>query len=198
MTMGGNAKEGLQKKIDAFLMKTGLAQGQTVLDFGCNEGSYTIPAACIVGESGTVYALDKNEDSLEGLMREVRKQRLRNVKPLHVEEGRDIPLGSGCVDVVLLYDTLHGGYFPETAQRSAALRRIHRILKPGGLLSCYPTHLRQYGITLGRIVKEITAAGFRFQDRHCRTLVHDGKLVRGTVLCFTKSQGPEQAGGATH
>lgn len=185
--MERDARKRLQKKIDAFLRKTGLAEGQTVLDFGCNDGSYTIPAARIVGGSGTVYALDKNPDSLEGLMREVRKERLRNVKPLHVEEGQKIPLRSGYVDAVLLYDTLHGGYFPETAQRSAALRRIHRVLKPGGLLSCYPTHLKQYGITFSTILGEITDAGFRFQDKHRRTLTHDGRLTRGTVFSFIKS-----------
>ncbi len=35
-----------------------IGQGQAVLDFGCGPGSFTIPTARIVGETGKVYALD--------------------------------------------------------------------------------------------------------------------------------------------
>jgi len=184
--MEGNGIKPVRKKIDTLLTRTGLASGQRVLDFGCSEGIYTISAARIVGETGSVYALDKNGDSLEVLKREIQRERLLNVKPLHVEENGDIPLPPDSVDTVLLYDTLHGGYFPESSQRIEILRRIYRVLKPGGLLSCYPTHLKQYGITFSEIIGEITHVGFRFQNKHRRTLVHDGNIVRGKVFSFTK------------
>jgi len=182
--MEANARKWLRKNATEFLERIGLRQGQTVLDFGCNEGNYTIPAARTVGENGTVYALDKNEDSLKSLMREVDKKHIRNIKPLQVGENQKIPLRSGCLDTVLLYDTLHGGYFPELSQRIEALQRIYRALKPRGLLSCYPTHLKRYGMTFNQILSEISRIGFRLQDEHRRILVHDGKLVRGRIFSF--------------
>jgi len=179
VNMEADARKWLQKKVETFLRRTGLSQDQTVLDFGCNEGNYTIPAARVIGERGKVYALDKNKDSLKKLMREVEKKRLRNTKPLHVEEDQELPLRSCCVDAVLLYDTLHGGYFPEGAQRSAALQRIYRVLKPQGFLSYYPTHLKKYGLTFRQLHREIRSAGFWLEAKARRKLVHGGNLVRG-------------------
>ena len=184
--MHADAKKWLRHKADAFLTSVGLQGGQTVLDFGCNEGNYTLAAARIVGEAGKVYALDKDKDSLKKLTRRARKKRRGNIEPLHVKEDENIPLASASVDAVLLYDTLHGGYFPQAAQRRKVLKRIYRVLKAGGLLSCYPTHLKQFGMTFDQILAELTDAGWRCQSKHRRTLVHDGNLVRGTVFSFVK------------
>lgn len=184
--MEANATTWIRDKAEAFLARIGVRQGRTVLDFGCNDGNYTIPAARIVGDGGTVYAVDKNRDSLKGLRREVREKGLRNIELLPVRKDRDLPMQSSSVDVVLLYDTLHGGYFPEAAERSRVLQRIHRVLRPGGLLSCYPTDLKRYGMTFNEIVGEITNIGFRCHDKHYRELVHDGRLVRGWVFNFTR------------
>ena len=196
--MEDDVKKWLQEKVDAFLRRLGLRQGQTVLDFGCNEGNYTIASARVVGESGKVYALEKNKDSLDKLMQKAQKARLRNIEPLHVKEDQKPPLPSRCVDVVLLYDALHRGYFPEKAQRERVLRRIHRVLKPGGLLSCYPTHLKKYGITFSEIVGEITNIGFCFQHEHRRALIHDGRLVQGRILSFIRPPAAGQPSRRSH
>jgi len=184
--MEADARQWLEKKVEAFLRRIGLREGQTVLDFGCNNGNYTMPAARIVGDSGRLYALDKNEDSLKGLMREVEKKRLRNIETLHVAEDRHIPLPRHSVDVALLYDTLHCGYMPDVAQRKRVLARIYSVIRPGGILSCYPTHLRKYGMTFKKLLKEIVDVGFRLEDEHRRVVIHDGKLVRGRVFSFKK------------
>ena len=46
------------------LEKAGIERGQIVLDFGCGSGTYTLPAARIVGSEGKVYALDKDKKAL--------------------------------------------------------------------------------------------------------------------------------------
>ena len=51
------------------LKKTGIKRGKTVLDFGCGSGTYTIPAAKIVGKEGKVYALDKDKKVLDELIK---------------------------------------------------------------------------------------------------------------------------------
>jgi len=59
-----DVKKWLQKHAEIFLAEIGIRKGQIVLDFGCNEGNYTIPAARIIGEKGKVYAIDKEGKSL--------------------------------------------------------------------------------------------------------------------------------------
>jgi len=51
-------KSWLDKNAYEFLAEVSVNKGQSVLDFGCGSGTYTIPAAKLVGESGRVYALD--------------------------------------------------------------------------------------------------------------------------------------------
>ena len=169
-----------------FLTRVGLKRGQTVLDFGCNEGNYAGPAARVVGHGGKVYALDKDAKVLKKLGRGARKQGLRNIECRHVSEDGRIPLPARCVDVALLYDVLHRGYLPEREKRIKLLKGLHRVLKPGGLLSLYPTHLKKYGMTFGRVLSEVEAVGFELKGEARRRLVHDASLITGWVFRFIK------------
>jgi len=144
-----------------------------VLDFGCNKGNYTVPAARLVGETGKVYALDKNEGALRQLTQTLNRQGLTNAEVLCASSDSEMPLKPASADVALLYDVFHRGYFPDAVQRERLLRRIFAVLKPGGLLSCYPTHLRKFHMTLGRVLQEIHAAGFLLDGSARRTLVQD-------------------------
>jgi len=54
------------------LQRIGIKSGQSVLDFGCGSGTYTIPVAKIVGKQGKVYALDKDKNELDNLMKKAR------------------------------------------------------------------------------------------------------------------------------
>jgi precorrin-6B methylase 2 len=69
-------KEGGQR----FLKDIGIKEGQNILDFGCGSGTYTIPAAKIVGEQGRVYALDKDKKVLDKLMQKAKLAGLKNIK----------------------------------------------------------------------------------------------------------------------
>ncbi len=171
---------------EAVLRKVGLREGNRVVDFGCKQGRYAIPAARIVGDSGWVHAVDKDKQGLREVKRQADKEGLRNIDTVHVAQYGTIPIRAGTIDVILLYDVLHGGYFPEKAQRDNLLRQVHRCLRPGGVLSCCLTHLRQFGWTYKKILAEITDAGFRLRRRSRPTLVHDGKLVRVHFFRFTK------------
>jgi ubiquinone/menaquinone biosynthesis C-methylase UbiE len=44
----------------SFFRELGVAPGQAVLDAGCGRGHYAVPAAITVGETGRVYAMDKD------------------------------------------------------------------------------------------------------------------------------------------
>jgi ubiquinone/menaquinone biosynthesis C-methylase UbiE len=104
------------------------------LDYGCGIGSYTLPAARIVGDEGEVYALDIHPLAIQGVERRADSAGLTNIQT--ILSGLETGLPDGHVDVVLLYDVFHAVEDQETL-----LRELHRVLRPGGILAVLPDHL---------------------------------------------------------
>lgn len=105
-------------------------EGQAVLDYGCGAGSFTIPAARIVGKAGKVYALDCFSRQLEIVQGNARKAGLDNVKTILSDNG--IRLSDKSIDVIWMCDVLH-----ELEDRRLALEELHRVLKEDGTLAIY-------------------------------------------------------------
>jgi len=187
MTPPGDIEEWLAGKGSGFLKRVGVRPGQTVLDFGCSRGNYAKPAAEVAGPTGKVYAVDKDGEALNSLEQTIAEREIRNVECLRLSENDEIPLPECAVDTALLYDVLHGGYFPQTDQRMRVLRSIHRVLKPRGLLSLYPTHLKTYGLTFDKLIGEVKEAGFSLRGEAYRKLLHSGHFTRGHVFSFAKT-----------
>ena len=145
---------GPQKQIESL----GLGRGQVVLDYGCGIGSYSLPAARAVGEEGLVYALDIHPLAVETIQKRSMQQNLPNVRT--ILSGLDTGLPDDSVDVVLLYDVLH-----HVSDKDALLRELHRVLKPGGLLSVIPDHMDE--AELLEIVR--AAKPFSLQPRHAES-----------------------------
>lgn len=145
------------------LQEAGLELGQDVLDFGCGIGSFTLPAAQIVGKSGTVYALDIHPLATETVERRAASEQLGNIKT--ILSDRDTGLPDQSVDVVLLYDVLHS-----VSDQQALLRELHRVLRPPGLLSVVPDHM-----TRDQVLKTMGGEG-----------LFDFQAQRGESLAFTK------------
>jgi len=184
--MSRKADNWLKDKAEGFLRRIGLREGDCVLDFGARNGAYAVPAARAVGKTGRVYAADKDKEALRKSKRRARSAGTENLHAVHVPDAGPIPVPKGSVDVVLLYDILHRGYFPEASQRVRLLRRLRRTLKPGGVLSCHLTHVRQFGLTYRRLLDEFRSTGFILEGESRRTLVHDEQIVRGRVFRFRK------------
>jgi ubiquinone/menaquinone biosynthesis C-methylase UbiE len=164
------------------LKRIGVKRGQKVLDFGCGSGTYAIPAAKIVGDGGSVYALDKNRFVLNELMDETQSSGLNNISRIDTGGEPRIELADMSIDVVLLFDVLHSYYFPRAEDRRALLDEIHRIAKPDALILVYPKHMD------ANAKDEIEMANFHFENEHLGTLVHDNRdLEQGKVLIFTKT-----------
>ena len=124
----------LESRALEVLQRIGIRLGQRVLDFGCGSGTYTIPAAKIVGEQGRVYALDKDNEALGELMKKAESAALKNIERIKTSGELEIELTDGSVDVVLLFDVFHSYYFPHSGNRRKLLNEIYRILKRGGVL----------------------------------------------------------------
>jgi len=134
----------LEEDGEKLVKHIGIQKKHKMLDFGCGKGNYTIPAAKVVGKEGLVYATDKDKKALGKLVRRAKALGLKNIIRLEAINKAKIELDNKCLDVVLLYDVLHYYYYPQAKDRRQLLGEVHRVLKPNGLLSFFPTHLESY------------------------------------------------------
>ena len=176
---------------EPYLRSIGLKKNQTMLDFGCGEGHYTIPAAKVVGKQGKVYAVDKSKFFLDELIDESKFLGLRNIFPVvdHSEE-LDIDLAEESVDFMLFYDVLH---FMEAEKRRRVYENACKLLKSDGFLSVYPKHtesnmpmIHLANVNLDELTREIESTCFSLNDKILKHLFHDDYYDEGYVLNFTK------------
>jgi len=105
-------------------------EGQTFLDFGCGTGSFTIPAARQVTESGKVYALDCFPRQLEAVEARSKREGLNNIITILSDGETNLP--DQCIDVIWLCDVIH-----EIKERRPLLEEFHRVLRNDGVLAVY-------------------------------------------------------------
>jgi len=117
------------------LEKAQLGTGMSVVDYGCGPGSFTIPAAELVGHEGKVFAVDIHPLAISTVQREASRKGLQNVETILVQ-GYDTGIEASSIDRVLLIDTIHLIEDPD-----ALFREIHRMLKPDGLLFMEKGHM---------------------------------------------------------
>ena len=163
------------------LEKAGIKRGKTILDFGCGSGTYTIPAAKIVGEKGIVYALDKDKKVFDKLMQKAESAGLGNIKRIDTSGELKIPLADESVDIVLLYDVFHSYYFSQVADRKKLLEEVYRVSKPDAFISVWPKHMES------EAKEEIESANFYLEREYSGMLIHDDEdIEKGKVLNFRK------------
>jgi ubiquinone/menaquinone biosynthesis C-methylase UbiE len=131
-----------------------IREGYKILDFGCGPGSYILPAAKLVGGTGKIYALDMNPAAILTVKSLVARNKLSNVEMILSDYATG--LRQGAIDVVLLYDILHYLKNPKTV-----FEEIHRVVKPGGILSVSDHHVKGE-----EIISQISGTGlFRILQR---------------------------------
>jgi len=140
------------------LEAVGIKPGFHVLDYGCGPGSYIVPLAKLVGESGKVYALDIHPVAMRKVKGIASKKQLTNVEIILSDCQTGLP--DNALDAVLLYDAFHHLSAPE-----AVLKELHRVLKPAGILSFGDHHMKE-----NEIVSQVTNSGlFRLSRKGERT-----------------------------
>lgn len=121
---------------ERILREAGIRNGQTVLDFGCGPGGFSLAAAKLVGPDGRVYAADKHPLALTTVQRAADRRGFGNIRTILGSRLADLPGGS--VDMTLLYDVLH-----DLPEPGLILGEMHRVLKPRGVLSVSDHHMKK-------------------------------------------------------
>jgi len=150
----------LDRNASKMLSEVGIGEGQSVLDFGCGSGTYSIPAAELVGRNGRIYSLDVSRGALEKLSIKAEKEGLDNIVTLLSSGNVDIPIENETLNHVLLIDVLQ-----EISDKEPLLEEIHRILKPDGLMTVYPMHIDSNEVIRVASNAKLRLKGRKFQDR---------------------------------
>jgi len=176
---------GLEPDIIRILKRIGIKTGLSVLDFGCGSGTYTIPTAKIVGKKGNVYALDKDKNALDNLMKQAKLGGLKNIRRMATSGGLSIDLPDESVDVSLIFDVFHRYYFPQIGDRKRLLDEIYRVTKINGFVSVWPKHMES------EVRAEIEGANFYMEREYFGTLIHDNKDIEtAKIINFRKKLKP--------
>ena len=119
-----------EERTDLLLEALKLRAGETVADIGAGSGYFSWRMARLVGETGTVYAVDIQEEMLELLMKNMAKRRVdKIVKPI-LGTVTDPRLPPGSCDTMLLVDVYHefDHPFEMIARMVEALKEDGRIV----------------------------------------------------------------------
>jgi ubiquinone/menaquinone biosynthesis C-methylase UbiE len=112
------------RRLDAF----GIEKGQTVVDWGSGTGRYLKQASELVGDKGTVYAVDIHQLAIEAAANVVKKFNLKNVHPV-LTDGKTVNIPPQTADLAYALDMFH-----MVKETKAFLAELFRIIKPDGVL----------------------------------------------------------------
>jgi ubiquinone/menaquinone biosynthesis C-methylase UbiE len=124
----GKFSEGLlNDKI--ILANLDICAGQTILDAGCGNGYMAKIFSELVGNTGKIYALDPDNQSIANLKKEVEKT---NIEAFVGDITKPTRLKAASIDLVYLSTVFH--IFSES-QIEGFVTEIKRILKPNARLA---------------------------------------------------------------
>ncbi len=184
MALLGEFEKWVSRDAEQFLKGIGVKRGQYVLDFGCGRGCYSLPLAKAVGDTGKVFAFDRDEGSLAELKTAMAEYGLDNIELLMGDTK--VPLEDNFLDFILCYDMLH-----YSKDRRLIYKEVYRLLKRGGIFSLYPKHckddyplmeLASFG--LDDIIKEAEMSGFELAGKFYKRCLHDYSYNDCVVLNF--------------
>lgn len=166
------------QKPDEVLNALEIEKGQIVADIGAGSGYLTVKLSERVGATGTVYAVDIQQEMLDYISKRLDGKGLQNVKLL-LGDMNDPKLPPGSLDIAIFLSTYH-----EIAQPVDFIRKIKLALKPHGRIAILefsdespigpPVKFR---LPEEIVINELKQAGFALLQRHAFLLPYQYFLV---------------------
>ena len=118
-----------QSRTDEILKILNIQPGQSIADIGSGGGFFTFLFSHIVGDKGTVYAIDTNEEFLEFINRQATETGLTNIKTVLATE-ESIPIPRHSVDLVFVRNVYH-----HLQNRVHYFTQVKHLLSPSARVS---------------------------------------------------------------
>jgi ubiquinone/menaquinone biosynthesis C-methylase UbiE len=144
--------------------------GERVLEIGPGTGYYTLDIAEWVGIGGRVEVFDLQQEFLDHVIGRAGERGLANVIPTQ-GDATALPYEDDSIDAVALTAVL--GEIPEPV---AALREIHRVLKPRGRLIVGELFGDPHFTTLNSLKRQAAEASLAFETHSGNWLGYFARL----------------------
>jgi len=112
---------------EQILQAIGLREGMSFVDLGSNDGFFSVPAAKIVGNTGSIYALDINQQAIDALDIKLQSINYKNYQ-LKCAKAEEVVFNDHIADIVFLGTVLHDFMDP-----LEVLKNAKKLLKNKGI-----------------------------------------------------------------
>ena len=133
--------------------------GERMLEVGPGTGYYTLDVAGRLAPDGALDILDLQQKMLDHTMHQASEHRISNIVPTQ-GDATALPYADGIFDAAYIILTL--GEIPD---QDAALRELHRVLKPGGRLIVGELFGDPHMVAFGSLRARTEAVGLLFERR---------------------------------
>ena len=147
--------------------RTGVKPGDTVLEVGPGNGTYTIAVANRILPNGKVFAIDIQQPVIDKLDARLKNEGITNISP-KIDDAYNLSFEENSIDVIFTIACL-----PEIPRPVDVLKEFKRVLKPGGIISLcelfidpdYPLRKteKKWASKAGLILKEEYGNWFAYQ-----------------------------------
>jgi ubiquinone/menaquinone biosynthesis C-methylase UbiE len=145
--------------------------GERLLEIGPGAGYYTLDLAEWVGPDGRIEIFDLQQEFLDHVLGRAGERGLANIVPTQ-GDATALPYEDGSIDAVALTAVL--GEIPDPV---AALREIHRVLKPGGRLVVGELFGDPHFTTLAGLERQAAEAGLALETRSGNWFAYFARLT---------------------
>jgi ubiquinone/menaquinone biosynthesis C-methylase UbiE len=146
--------------------------GERLLEVGPGTGYYALPVAGWLAPSGRLDVLDVQQEMLDHTMHRAREEGVTGIDPA-CADARELPYADATFDGAYLVTVL--GEIPD---RGAALRELHRVVRPGGRVVVGELFGDPHMVTRSALRREAESAGLRVDRVLGGRLWHFTRLAR--------------------
>jgi ubiquinone/menaquinone biosynthesis C-methylase UbiE/uncharacterized protein YbaR (Trm112 family) len=155
-----------KKLMRPVLDRLGIIPGEHVLELGPGPGAFSIDAARRAGPEGRLTVVDIQPAMIAKVEERFRAAGITNAET-RVAGAYELPLADSSIDRAFLVTVLG-----EIADPRRALAELHRVLRPGGVLSVTEEFSDPDYLFAGETIRNAEAAGFRLCARFGNFLVY--------------------------
>jgi ubiquinone/menaquinone biosynthesis C-methylase UbiE len=120
--------DGVSARVKNRAINFGIKEGETIVDYACGPGRYTVEFSKLVGKNGKVIAIDHVEMALDIIKNKAKKFELKNIETI-LPKGYNSTLPSAIADKVFAIDVIHMIENP-----FQFLKELNRICKDDGIM----------------------------------------------------------------